>query len=63
MRSIERHLSGTHTLKDVQKLYGKLLHASLMAQEGRAYLTGLECMLSIFHDAPFKPHTPPRSVP
>ena len=35
----------THTLEDVQKLYGKLLHASLVAPAGRAYLTNLETML------------------
>ncbi|PSR72775.1 hypothetical protein PHLCEN_2v11338 [Hermanssonia centrifuga] len=55
--------SRMHMLKEVQKLYGKLLHASLVVQEGRAYLTGLECTLSIYHDAPFKPRTPPRAVP
>ncbi|THH11637.1 hypothetical protein EW146_g7975 [Bondarzewia mesenterica] len=30
---------------------------------GRAYLTGLEAMLTIFHDSPFKPRSPPRSTP
>ncbi len=52
-----------HMLKEVQKLYSKLLHASLVVQEGRAYLTGLKCMLSIYHNAPFKPRTLPRAVP
>ena len=29
----------SHTLEDVQKLYGKLLHTCLIIPEGRAYLT------------------------
>ena len=53
----------THTLEDVQKLHGKLLHASLIFPPGRAYLTNLESMLSIFGDNPFKPRTPPRDTP
>jgi hypothetical protein len=35
----------THSLKEVQKLYGKLLHASLVFFTGHAYLTSLEAML------------------
>ena len=31
------------------------MHASAIVPEGRAYLTGLERMLSIFCDEPFKP--------
>ena len=50
----------THTLQDVQKLYGKLLHTCLIIPEGRAYLTKLESMLGIFHDTPDKPRHPPR---
>jgi len=50
----------THTLLEVQQLYGKLLHASLVASAGKAYLTNLEAMLGIFRDRPFVPHTPPR---
>ena len=53
----------THTLQDVQKLHGKLLHASLIFPPGRAYLTNLEAMLPIFGDNPFKPRTPPRDTP
>ena len=53
---------GTHTLADVQKLYGKLLHSCLVIPEGRAYLTKLESMLGIFHDTPFKPRCPPRHL-
>ena len=52
----------THTLDDVQSLYGKLLHTCLVVPEGRAYLTKLEKMLAIFHDAPHKPQHPPRST-
>lgn len=50
----------THTLEDVQKMYGKLLHTCLVIPEGRAYLTNLESMLGIFHDTPHKPRHPPR---
>jgi hypothetical protein len=50
----------THTLEDVEKLYGKLLHTCLIVPEGRAYLTKLEAMIGIFHDTPHKPRHPPR---
>ena len=53
----------THALVEVQKLYGKLLHASLVVPAGRTYLTNLEAMLSGFNSSPFMPHTPPRSTP
>jgi hypothetical protein len=55
--------SRTHILEETQKLHGKLLHASLVIPAGRAYLTGLERMLALFHDSPFMPRTPPRSTP
>ncbi|GBE82477.1 hypothetical protein SCP_0408610 [Sparassis crispa] len=51
--------SRTHSLLDVQKLYGKLLHASLVATVGRAYLTNLEAMLGLFSNCPFKLLHPP----
>ena len=50
----------SHTLEEVQKLYGKLLHASSVFRPARAYLTNLEKMLGIFHNSPFKPRSPPR---
>jgi hypothetical protein len=53
----------THVLLEVQKLYGKLLHATLVVPAGRAYLTSLETMLGIFRDRPFMPRTPPRHTP
>lgn len=46
-----------HTLVEVQRLYGKLLHASLVVPAGQAYLTNLEIMLSGFNSCPFVPHT------
>jgi len=52
----------THALAEVQKLYGKLLHASLVVTAGHAYLTNLEAMLSGFNNSPFMPHTPPRNT-
>ena len=53
----------THALAEVQKLYGKLLHASLVVPAGCAYLTNLEAILSGFNSSPFVPHTPPCSTP
>ena len=52
----------THTLVEVQRLYGKLLHASLVVPTGRAYLTNLETMLAGFNSRPFVPHTPPHDM-
>jgi hypothetical protein len=51
--------SPTHPLDEVEELYGKLIHVSLIVPMGRAYLTNLETMLGIFHDSPHKPRTPP----
>jgi hypothetical protein len=56
-------ISRTHTLEEVQKLYGKLWHVSLVVPEGRAYLTNLESMLRLYGDRPFMPRTPPRQTP
>ena len=53
----------THTLKELEQLYGKLLHASLVIPQGHAYITGLEAMFPLFCHEPFKPRTPPRAVP
>ena len=50
----------SHTLEDVERLYGKLLHTCLIVPEGRAYLTKLEAMIGIFHGSPHKPRHPPR---
>ena len=49
-----------HTLAEVQKLYGKLLHASVVVTAKCAYLINLEAMLLGFNNSPFVPHTPPR---
>jgi hypothetical protein len=37
-----------HSLKDVQQIYGKLLHACHIVPQGRVYLTTLETMLGLF---------------
>ena len=47
-----------HTLKNVQELYGKLLHAASLRTQGRAYLVGLESMLTTCAKRPFVPHRP-----
>lgn len=51
-----------HILLDVQKLYGKLLHACLVIPTGRAYLTSLEAMLGACSTRPFIPHHPVRHI-
>ena len=50
----------THDLEETQKLYGKLLHASLVLPAGWAYLTRLESLMSTFSSNPFIPHHAPR---
>jgi hypothetical protein len=52
----------SHTLQELQQIYRKLLHASLIVPMGRAYLTSLETMLGIFHNRPFMPRTPPKGT-
>lgn len=52
----------SHTLGNVEQLYGKLLHTCTIIPEGRANITGLESMLGIFHHSPHKPHRPPCQV-
>ena len=47
----------------MQKLYGKLLHTTLVVPAGQAYLTNLEAMLALFNNHPFVPHTPPCDTP
>ena len=55
--------SRTHTLHEAQKLHGKLLHAAQVLPKGRAYITGLETMLTTGMSNPFMPHTPPKGTP
>ena len=45
-----------HTLKNVQEIYGKLLHTASVLLQGCAYLTGLESMLVTCAKKPFIPH-------
>ena len=52
-----------HSLAEVQKLYSKLLHTTLVVPAGRTYLTNLETMLALFNNRPFVPHTPPCNTP
>ncbi|PPR06680.1 hypothetical protein CVT24_012975 [Panaeolus cyanescens] len=49
-----------HSLEDVQKLYGKLLHASNVIPSGRAYLTKLEAFMASFNNKPHAAHRPPK---
>lgn len=51
-----------HTLEDIQQLYGKLLHASLVVPAGRARLLGLERALGLAYRRPFASLFPPRLV-
>lgn len=48
-----------HNLLDTQRIYGKLLHATLVLPAGRAYLTNLKAMLALFDNGAFVPHSPP----
>ena len=52
----------THTLNDVQQLYGKLLYSCLIIPKGRAYLTNLEKMMGTAQSNPFVPRHPPKSL-
>ena len=54
--------SETHTLSEVEKLHGKLVHASLVIPEGAAYITSLQRMLGLFGNQPFMPRTQPRGT-
>ncbi|PPQ86833.1 hypothetical protein CVT24_000128, partial [Panaeolus cyanescens] len=51
-----------HTLLEIQQLYGKLLHASLVIPSGRSRLVGLELAIALAHSRPFASRFPPRSV-
>ena len=53
----------THSLMEVQKLHGKLLHVLLILPASQAYLTNLEAMISIFSDTPLMPRIPPWETP
>jgi hypothetical protein len=52
----------THALDNIQRLYRKLLHASLVVPAGGAYLTSLEAMLCTFITSSFVPHHPPKDT-
>ena len=52
----------THTLNEVQKMHGKLIHVALIFPEGWPYLVNIEAMLSIFDNRPFLPRTPPQGT-
>ena len=55
----EWNLRRTHTLNEVQKFHGKLIHAALVFPDSCPYLINIEAMLTIFGDKPFLPRTPP----
>lgn len=51
-----------HNLNDVQKLYGRLLHACLVVTSGRAYLTSLEAMLALCNTHPYISYIPTKAT-
>ena len=51
----EWRMCETHTLKNVQWLYGKLLYMCLIVPKGQAHLTNLEKMMSMAQPRPFVP--------
>ena len=52
----------THTREDIEKLYGKLIHACAAMPMGHAFLTSLERMLKLSADRPFLPRRPDKSA-
>ena len=52
----------THSLEEVQKLYGKLLHVCAVVPAGQAYLSSLEKFMAIFSNNTFMRHSPPHST-
>jgi hypothetical protein len=52
----------THVLNDVEKLYGKLLHACHVIPAGRAYLTSLETMLATSNHSPHVPQSANKGI-
>ena len=59
---LDWHSRHKHDLNDVQKLYGKLLHACLVIPAGRSYLTSLESMLVLCSPHPFTLYSPVREL-
>ena len=55
-------LRETHTLEDMQKLYGKLLYTCHIIPQGRAYLNFFKKMMALFHKRPFIPRRPPKRL-
>jgi hypothetical protein len=58
----EWNVRSTHTLNDVEKLYGKLLHSCSVIPRGHAYLTTLESMLSTGYNCPFVLNSPTKGL-
>ena len=52
----------THSLKEGEALYGKLLHMCLVIPMGWTYLVELEKMLGIFHSSLSLPHSRPKGL-
>jgi hypothetical protein len=50
----------SHTLEEVRRIYGQLLHVTKVVPSGRAYLTSFESMLAIYHDRPHMPRRAPK---
>lgn len=55
-------VSWTHTLKEVEKLYRKLLHTCAIIPRGCTFLTKLEAMLGLFASNPFRPISAPTNL-
>jgi hypothetical protein len=59
----EWNQSPRHTLEEMEKLHSKLLHVTHIIPKGCAYLSGLKHLMSMQHDKPHVPLTPPRDTP
>jgi len=55
-------LHSAHVLIDVQSLYGKLRHTSLIVPQGWVYLTALESMLQLWADKPLLLRRPAKGL-
>ena len=58
----EWNQSTRHSLKETEKLHGKLLHATHIIPKGCAYLFGLECLMATQCDRPHVLLTPPKGT-
>ena len=63
LSSIQNWCAATfHSLNELQRLYGQLLHVCLLIPRGRAYLASLEKQLSIYNKRPHCQHRSSKQI-